>query len=148
MTETNGTGVKDFSRPRKRILFQIDGDQFEAAVAVPAETFVELSLRYSDLGESDSWADNYKALTAALELVLIPDSYERLAARFADKQRPIELDQIADIVLWLLEEYGLRPTQPSSDSSDGPSSPASGTSSTANTPAEASISEVSLPIAS
>lgn len=149
MTETtSGTGVKNFSRPRKRILFQIDDDTFEAAVAVPAETFVELTLSYSDLGDSDTWADNYKALDSALELVLLPESYERLAPRFKDKQRPVELDQMADVIMWLLEEYGLRPTQPSSDSSDGQPSPASGTSSTESTPAATSTSEVSLPIAS
>lgn len=145
---TDSTGPKDFSRPRKRIAFTIDGEQYEAAPAVPAETFVEFAVRFADLNDSDTWAENYRALNAALELVLLPESFERLAAHFTDKQHPVELDQMADIVMWLLEEYGLRPTRPSSPSSDGPPNPEPGTSSTENTPAEASTSELSLPIAS
>lgn len=43
---------------------------------------------------------------------------------------PIELDQIPDILDYVMGEYGMRPTQSSADSSDGPSSPASGTNST------------------
>lgn len=46
---------------------------------------------------------------------------------------PIELDQVPDILDWIMGEYGMRPTQSSADSSDGQSSPASGTNSTENT---------------
>lgn len=142
------TGAPDFGRARKRILFTVDEDQFEAALALPAETFVEFTVRFNEYTEADGWAENFKALDTALELVLLTDSYTRLHARFSDKEHPVEIEQMADIIMWLLEQYGLRPTQPSSDSSDGQPSPEPGTSSTESSPAEESISELSLPIAS
>jgi hypothetical protein len=78
------------------------------------------------------------------ELVLIPASFDQLRARGKDRTNPVEIDQLSDIVLWLLEEYGLRPTQLSSNSSPGPENPASGTNSTDSTPAAASTSSPSL----
>lgn len=50
-----------------------------------------------------------------------------------DNAVPIELDQVTEILEWVMGEYGLRPTKPSEDSSDGPSSPESGTNSTDST---------------
>lgn len=142
------TGTKDFSRKRERILFVVDEEEFEAAVALPAEIFVQFTVRFNEYTETEGWKESYEALDAALDLVLLTDSYERLHARFSDKTKPVDLDQMADIIMWLLEQYGLRPTQPSSDSSDGQPSPEPGTSSTENSPAEESTSELSLPIAS
>lgn len=141
-------GTKDFSRKRERIIFVIDEEEFEAAVALPAEIFVQFTVRFNEYTETDGWKESYEALDAALDLVLLTDSYERLHARFSDKTKPVDVDQMADIIMWLLEQYGLRPTQQSSDSSDGQPSPEPGTSSTANSPAEESTSELSLPIAS
>lgn len=142
------SGPKDFSRKRTSKIFTIDGETFEAAAAIPGEVFAEFTKRYASLGEDATWAESYEALRSALELVLLPDSYKRLHARFKDLTQPVDLDQMADIVLWLMDEYGMRPTQPSSDSSDGSPGPESGTSSTESTPPEESTSQVSLPIAS
>ncbi|MDF2711379.1 MAG: hypothetical protein K0R62_7031, partial [Nonomuraea muscovyensis] len=68
--------------------------------------------------------------------------------RLKDKTNPIEDDQMADAVLYLLEAYGLRPTQPSQPSSTGPASPASGTSSTDAQPPQESIPATFQPTAS
>lgn len=152
MTETSqatgpeaAAGPKDFSRPRTPKIFTIDEDTFEAASALPGETFVEFTTRFEEFQESDSWKENYRLLLAALELVLLPDSYTLLCERLADKKRPVELDQVTDIVDWLMGEYGMRPTQPSPDSSDGSDDQESGTSSTGSTPPEESTSEPSPP---
>lgn len=148
-TEAQATaGPKDFSRKRETKPFTVDGDTFQAAVAIPGEVFVEFTERFADFEESGTWRENFEALAAALELVLLPDSYKLIRDRMKDLTNPIDLDQMADIVLWLMDEYGLRPTQPPSDSSDGSPSPESGTSSTENTQPEESTSELSLPIAS
>lgn len=53
---------------------------------------------------------------------------------------PIELDQLTDVVEWVMGEYGLRPTEPASDSSPGQPNPAYGTNSTVPTSGEVSIS--------
>jgi hypothetical protein len=87
-------------------------------------------------------------LKQALKFVLLPESYERFSARLKDRHNPIDDDQLADVVLWLLEQYGLRPTAPSQPSSDGSPSPESGTSSTESTQPEAPTSEASQPTGS
>lgn len=142
------TGPKDFSRKRDAKIFLVDGDTFEATSTLPGEVFVKFTERFVEFEESDTWRNNFDALAAALELVLLPDSYKLLRDRLNDLTNPVGLEQMADIVLWLMDEYGLRPTQPPSDSSDGSPDPESGTSSTENTPPEESTSQPSLPIAS
>jgi hypothetical protein len=152
MTETTSaappTGPKDFSRRRDAKTFVIDGDTFEATSALPGEVFVQFTEHFAEFEESDSWRNNFDALAAALELVLLPESYKLLRSRLADLTNPVDMEQMADIVLWLMDEYGLRPTQPPSDSSDGSPDPESGTSSTENTPPEEPTSAPSEPIAS
>lgn len=142
------TGPKDFSRKREAKTFAIDGDTFHAAVALPGEIFVEFTERLSAFEAANTWREQFDALGAALEVVLLPDSYERLRARAKDLEYPVDLDQLAEIGMWLMDEYGLRPTQPPSDSSDGSPDPESGTSSTESTQPEESTSQASLPIAS
>lgn len=139
---------RDFSRKRKQLVFTIDDDVFEAAAALPGDVFAEFVTLYNDRADADSYKDQREMLKKALSLALFPDSYERFAHRLQDKARPIDDDQMSDVVMWLLEEYGMRPTEPSPNSSDGSASPDSGTNSTANTQPEASASATSQPTAS
>lgn len=124
------TDVKSFAKNRKRIPFRVDdsGDVFEAAPAIPAEILAEFASRFSSLDGTDT-SKSFQTIVEVLELVLLPDSFTRLRARMSDRENPVEIDQLNDLILWLLGEYGLRPTQPSSDSSAGPLSPGSGMSS-------------------
>lgn len=139
--------MKDFSRKREEIVFTIDEDRFEAAPALPGDILTEFAVRFADENADDAKA-RFEQWTAALELVLLPDSYKLFRARLRDKERPIELEQASEVIVWLLEQYGLRPTQPSSLSPDGPPNPASGTSSTDAPLREVSNSALSLPAAS
>jgi hypothetical protein len=139
---------RDFSRPRKRLTFTIDDDTFEAAPALPGDVFAEFVTLYNDRVDADTYQEQHDLLKKALALALQPESWERFNARLSDKTRPIDDDQMSDVVLWLLEQYGLRPTEPSSPSSDGPASPESGTSSTENSQPEESTSPPSQPTAS
>ena len=139
---------RDFSRKRKQLVFTIDGDVFEAATVLPGDVFAEFVGLYDGRAEAETYQQQRDMLKKALSLALFPDSYELFARRLQDKQRPVDDNQMADVVMWLLEEYGMRPTEPSEPSSDGPASPESGTNSTANTQPEASTSEPSQPTAS
>lgn len=127
------TDIKDFSRKRTDPVFRVDdtGDVFHAAPAIPAEVLAEFAGRFSNLEDSDA-SKRFSVVVEVLEMVLQPGSFALLRRKMADKANPVELDQLNDIILWLLEVYGLRPTQPSSDSSDGPQSPESGMSSMAD----------------
>ena len=140
--------ARDFTRKRKRLNFQIDGDTFEAASVLPGDVFAEFVSAYNGTADTETYQQQHDLLKQALELALLPESWERFSARLKDKSNPIDDDQLSDVIMWLLEEYGMRPTQPSQPSSDGPASPESGTSSTGNTPAEESTSPASQPTAS
>lgn len=135
---TEATPVKDFSRKRERLVFRIDDDIFEAATALPGKTLARFATRFADI-EKTPFDKQLDVFADALGLVLLPESNARFQKRLDDLQNPIELEQASDVITWLLEHYGLRPTEPSSDSSTGPQSPASGTSSTDAPPLQASI---------
>lgn len=128
--------MKSFSRNRPKIQFDIDGDVFTAAPGLPAGTLAEFGIGYADaLSETSSIKDQFDALSSVIRLVLLPESYERFTARLTDSERPIDLEQLNEVIVWLLEQYGLRPTEPSSDSSSGPPALEPGTSSTDGVPA-------------
>lgn len=116
---------KDFTKKRTRITFRIDDDRFEAASAIPAGTLVQFVVKFATL--SDMSVDKkVSVLSEVLEMVLIPESFQRLTERLTDQENPIDFDQLNDIIVWLLGEYGLRPTQPSSPSQVGLPNPEHG----------------------
>ncbi len=137
--------AKDFSRKRKRLVFTIDDDTFEAASTLPGDIYAEMVVKYDGIDNVDAYQGQHDLIKDALQLALLPESFERFSARMKDRANPIDDGQMADVVMWLLEEYGLRPTQPSQPSSDGPASPESGTSSTESTPPAESTSAASQP---
>jgi len=139
---------RDFSRKRTSLAFTIDDDTFVPASVLPGDVYAEFVSLYNRTGNVESYQEQHDLLKSALQLALLPESWERFAARLTDKSNPIDDDQMADVVLYLLEAYGLRPTQPSQPSSDGPSSPASGTSSTEEQQPQASTPPASQPTAS
>lgn len=136
--------MKDFSKVRKKIEFMIDGDVFEAAPAVPAEVLIEYTQEFSGMDpEKIPIEQQLKAFRSILALTLLPDSLKLFTERMRDQQRPIEIDQISEVITWLFEEYGLRPTELPTDSSSGQPDPVSGTPLTASTPETVSISAAS-----
>lgn len=147
LTTADATPVKDFTRKRKRLVFRIDDDLFEAAAALPGETLVQFAKRFADIDDAPL-DQKIHVITDALALVLLPDSQALFAKRFGDLEQPIEYEQAADVITWLMEEYGHRPTEPSSPSSTGQPSLASGTSSTDAQPPQASIPATFQPTAS
>lgn len=144
---TDATPVKDFSRKRERPVFRIDDDLFEAATALPGKTLARFATRFADI-EKTPFDKQLDVFADALGMVLLPESNARFQKRLDDLENPIELEQASDVIQWLLEHYGLRPTEPSSDSSTGPASPASGTNSTDAQPQPASIPATFQPTAS
>jgi hypothetical protein len=140
-------GMKDFSRPRKPIHFTIDDDSFDCAPAIPAETLMELTGEFAAMEEDDVEAA-MRATMAVLEKFLLPKSFAVFKERMGNPDNPIEFPQVNDVVMWLLGEYGMRPTEQSSGSADGLQPPAPGTTSTGSTPDVVSTSSISPPTAS
>jgi hypothetical protein len=125
--------IMDFSSERESIKFRVDHDVFEASPDIAAE----LALDFADLIEQlDEVNDNQKqkeVMHALFRLVLFPESAERFIERLSDPRHPIGQRRIGDIVKWLFEQYGARPTEPDSASLTGSESQDAGTSSTAST---------------
>lgn len=119
--------TRDFSRTVRALDFTADGDRFEAIPGVPPGTLQELV----EISKADLASD----LTRVLEfyrIVLLPNSFPLFEQRFTSKDKPIDTFQCVEIMTWLLEQYTVRPTQPSPASSDSssPEAVVSGTSST------------------
>jgi hypothetical protein len=130
-------GIADFSTPQRRVRFRIDEDVFEGPRELPAEA----ALRF--IAKAESWRSTPidqapQLLPQLFAEVLLPESLKRFLARLGDQQRPISLPQIQRAVLWMFEQYGMRPTPGLSGSSPGSDSPDGGTSSTAPPPPAAS----------
>jgi hypothetical protein len=137
------TEMRDFSKKRKDITFRVDEDVFQAARGVPAEVLLDFAREFAGMDVSATVDQQLKAFRSLLDVVLLPESLERFNARMRDRENPIEIDQVEDIVTWLMEEYGLRPTEAPSSSPDGRSVPVPGMSLTDSTPGEVLISAAS-----
>lgn len=125
---------RDFSKPRDRVFFTIDGFEFDCAPAVPVDTLQEMINEFGEVTANNVAA----ALRKFFKLVLTDPSYAEFDRRLGSKEQPIDVDQSKDAMEWILEVYGLRPTQPSPDSSVGSSTGGGGTSSTAGVSHETS----------
>lgn len=142
------TEIRDFSKARKDISFRVDDDLFHAARGIPAEVLMGFASKFSSMDTSATVDEQLDAFRSLLDVVLLPDSLKLFNERMRDRNNPIEMDQVEDIVTWLMEQYGLRPTELPSSSQDGQPAPVPGTTSTVSTPAEVSISAASPSIAS
>lgn len=125
--------MKDFSKERKLIEFMIDGDKFDCVPAIPAQVLMDLTSEFTTMDEEDP-TQAIKAMQTVLSRFLLPASYALFEKRMADQEKPIEFPQVNDVVMWLLEEYGMRPTEQPSDSVGGLPNPVPGTTSTGSTP--------------
>lgn len=137
--------MRDFTRDRPEIQFKIDNDIFKAIPALPARVIVKLAAQFEELSDKDSEA-GFEATVAVIDTLLDEESAVRFRARLeAGAEHAIDVEQVAEVMQWLLGEYGMRPTEPSEPSSIGLPSPVSGMNSTASTSDVVSISSVSLP---
>lgn len=137
------TEIRDFTKKRNDISFRVDDDLFHAARGVPADVLMDFATEFSGMSLSTPVDQQLKAFRSVLELVLLPESLERFNKRLRDRENPIEIDQVEQIITWLMEQYGLRPTEQPSSSPSGLDGLVPGTTLTATTPGEVSISAAS-----
>ena len=140
---TGTTEIKDFSSHAEPVRFRIDDDIFEAPAVIPAQVMLDFVSNFNTLGENANQDAQGSAMMAMIDMVLKPESAVRFKHRMGDGDHPIGLDQIQDILPWLMEKYGMRPTEPSDILSDGQADQGTGTDSTQTSPAPGSTSVVS-----
>lgn len=117
--------IPDFSRTEKKDpkRFVIDGYTYECSPVLPAGATRDLA-RITRLNATAANGDNAAQEEAGMEVVqalgdfmdaiMLPDSAAEFAKRIRDPLNPIDDEQIGKIVVWLIGEYGDRPTmQPS-----------------------------------
>jgi len=107
--------IPNFSEPHKPPKkFRIDDDVFECAPELPAgaSTFLVKMSRAGDM-------ERVAMLGDFLDMIVLPESAERFAARMISPKEPITISQLLKVIEFLMETYTGRPTQPSSSSADG-----------------------------
>lgn len=139
--------IRDFTIAKKFIAFRIDEDVFHAYAIMGGVLMQELmtagdKLHSAMVSEVDGRkVVDLEPVAKIFDALLEPDSVARFRERlFAADETALDIKrQLMPIIYMLLEEFGLRPTQPSSDSSAGSPSGTDGTPSTAGAPNVASI---------
>lgn len=127
-------GMMDFSAQTKTVQFRIDNDVFTGVRDMMADSAFEFSAYATKLSDDDVSIDERKnVMRSMIRALLMPNSAELFIDRLSDPANPIGLMKCMDVIHWLFEQYGLRPTEPDSDSSSGPDSQDSGTNLTATT---------------
>lgn len=132
--------IRDFSLPMDPVRFRIDPDTFDApALLAPMalKNAAAMHAQLGDLGDLSSDMERTLRLVADIFAVFLPGTPGvRFRARLltegrdadpnADPPRleadppPIDLTrQALPVLYWLLEQYGMRPTGPSSPSLNG-----------------------------
>lgn len=124
--------IRDFTIKQKSVKFRVDDDIFEAyaILGLPLlQDLVQVSKTIGDMLREQK----YDALFDLFDNVLFPDSAKRFRQRATSKGvEAIDVKrQLMPIFYYLMEEYGMRPTQPSSDSLTSSPNGTDGTTSTA-----------------
>lgn len=128
---------KNFSRPRPRLRFAAgpDEEEFEAYPVMPPVRLQELmgiirAARSVDTSDESKADRAIKMFEDFFVEVLLDESIDRFRKKLSDRMKGVQLEEAYDIFQWLIERYGLRPTQSSSPSSTGSPSGDDGKSST------------------
>lgn len=118
-------GSKYHGEPRE---FAIEGQTYRIAAVLPAGALRDLT-RLARLADTIDANNPNTADTTSLVVglgdfmdeVMFPESAVRFAKAIRDPERPIGMEQINDVLRWMVEEYSARPTQPLSPSPTGQS---------------------------
>lgn len=120
-TVTDSIRFRDFSTSPEPVTFRIAPDTFECWPEIPLDSLIELST-LSTMTDRKAQMDAVKDL---IDAVMSPEQAAvfRRRCRPGTKEEPntspIGVRHIQDLLPWLMEAYGLRPTPPSSESEDG-----------------------------
>lgn len=154
--DANGlVDFKDFEEREEPHYFRVGTEQFSAVPSLGIATMARLGKMQVQLtslgaGQNTNVEQVIVMMITIFDELLLEDSAERFRTRLTSKDRPMSFTTVVNIINWLLECYGLRPTLPSSSSSSSPAASTS-TSSTPGQqvmPLETGLVEVPLPGAS
>lgn len=105
----------DFTEETPPIQFKVGSEIFTAVPTIPLARISELSKLGSTASDSSTMVDG---ISRIFSNILVPESYERFMAGLSSQEAPIGIAHVTKILPWLMEQYGLRPTEASSGSVD------------------------------
>jgi hypothetical protein len=104
------------SAPTDPVTFSLNNQTFSARPAIQGAFL----LHFVTQADSDSGGQAAEALMNFYQRVLLPESWERFEKLINDPDTIVSIEQLSEIVGWLVSEYTKRPTTGSSSSSPGP----------------------------
>lgn len=113
---------KDFSLSPEPVTFRIAPDDFECYPEIPLDTLLELAAISVDSSDRQK---QFERLKDFFDGIMPTEMAARFRARCKastpedPNPQPIGMRHVTAILPWLMEVYGLRPTQQSSESDDG-----------------------------
>lgn len=119
MPDENGVvQFKDFTSQLSTVRFKVGDYIFDALPVIPLGAIEELATLSEGI-KSGSNTSRLEQIVKFFEIVLTDESAAKFRLMAQDRKSPLGLKQIKDIMEWIMEVYGLRPTQAPSDSLDG-----------------------------
>lgn len=109
---------KDFGSgdtPAEPLDFSLFGEKFDCYPKVPGKFLLDLAKN----SDTDDAAASAAVIETFFSQVLKEESLTRFNALIEDKERVVEVETLAEIVSWLMEEYAGRPEKQPEASSTG-----------------------------
>lgn len=136
---TEQVRFRDFTKKRSPVSFRVGEFEFECYKALSPAKLQDAILTWrtkedGTAGEMEINEKNFvKRIAEVFKFFLLPASYAVFIEVLNDEDNddPIDMEQYSEIIQWLMEMYGARPTQASSDSSSSSETDDAGTSSAA-----------------
>lgn len=122
VTDTDDLKFKDFTLAGEAPVMRIAPDEFHCYPEIPLDVMMDVA-RFSQTKVEG--LDRFTQLMELIAGIIVPEDYDKFIARTkrGTKEQPnpypIGMRHIRDILPWVLEVYGMRPTQASSDSASG-----------------------------
>lgn len=106
----------DFSVSPEPITFKMEDDTFHCLADIPLDVLIDLA----DFASVPKGKEQVEKMLDLFDAVMPAEDAARLRERSKrGAAQPIGYRLVTKVLPWLLEVYGLRPTQPSSGSADG-----------------------------
>ena len=107
---------KDFGTPDtsglEPISFRLFGEDFHCRPQIPGKLMIDIAAKTAD---EENAAANATVITDFFNAVLVGDSATRFSDLADDPERVVTIEQLMEIVSWLMEQYAARPTERSED---------------------------------
>jgi hypothetical protein len=148
VTDVDNANYRDFTKKREPVHFGLNGQDFDCRKALTPRqlqlamtAFKQVKRDFDRVAGSAANEDGVppellQKVSDVLAHFVKAESFARLSAMLAEEEpeEPIDIQQLMEILQWLLEKMAARPTTPSPDSTDTSPSDGTGTALTAGAP--------------